>query len=177
MLRKADLSLGAEPVTSKRLPCDFRGMRNSRAKSVTIYHIPDSTRQRRMGKPFSLRKPSRRADFPVRNDRRKRGAGTMAWSCERSDVAANKNVRAPGKIVLRHSSARRRRSQASGSADFLVRSDRRRRGAGTMAWSRERSDVAADKNVRAPGSRFVSRFERQKPYKIGLDRNYERRLW
>jgi hypothetical protein len=103
MLRKADLSFGAEPVTGKRLPCDFNGMRNLRAKSVTIYHIPNSAGRRRIGKPLSVRKHARIA--------RRRRSGFGFPGERRADAV----LRIAG---LLHSPARRWRSQASRRADF-----------------------------------------------------------
>ena len=42
MLRKTDPLFGALPNSSKRLACDFSGMRGIRAKTVNIRHVPVS---------------------------------------------------------------------------------------------------------------------------------------
>jgi hypothetical protein len=45
MLRKTDPLFGVLPNSSKRLACDFSGMRGIRAKTVNIRHTPVSSRR------------------------------------------------------------------------------------------------------------------------------------
>ena len=55
MPRKPDHHFGALPISRKRVPCDFSGMRGARSRPVTIRHLPD--RDRAFSQGFSLAIP------------------------------------------------------------------------------------------------------------------------